>query len=61
MTLERLPRECLEKVYDELHVHDRLRLNMALPRSQRVTSTLSTDTENDRRLAVAWIAMKKRC
>ena len=55
-----LPLSCVEKIYDELHVHDRLRMNMALPCAQRVTRTIKTDTANDRHLAVAWVAMKKR-
>jgi hypothetical protein len=58
--LTELPRACLEHVYDLLHVHDRLRLNMALPAACRVTQTKRTDSRKDARLAAACLALKRR-
>ena len=54
-----LPRALLEAVYDELHVHDRLRLNAALPKDYRVVKTARTDKVKDEKLALACVAMKR--
>jgi hypothetical protein len=54
-----LPRQCLEHIYDRLHVHDRLRLNAALPARERVTKTMRTCTAVDAKLAAACLAMKR--
>lgn len=49
-----LPRELFEAVYDRLHVHDRMRVNAAMPRDRRVTK------RNDAKLALACLATKRR-
>ena len=51
-----LPRELFEAVYDRLHVHDRMRLNAAMPRDRRVTR----GARIDERLALACLATKRR-
>lgn len=50
-----LPRELFEAVYDRLHVHDRMRLNAALPRGLR-----RKKSRNDDALALACLATKRR-
>jgi hypothetical protein len=58
-TLERLPRQLLENVYDRLHVHDRMRLNAALPRGMRVVRSTHTDSATDARLAACVLALRR--
>ena len=55
-----LPRALLEDVYDMLHVHDRIRLNAALPRNGRVERTTRTSRQKDDKLALVCLAMKRK-
>jgi hypothetical protein len=57
--LHELPVEILHEIYDRLHVHDRFRLNAALPRNARVTKTTRTDEAIDTKMAMCVIALKQ--
>lgn len=55
-----LPELVVCNVFDRLHVADRMRLNMALPRAHRIVKTLRTDAGNDTSLSVVEFALKRR-
>ena len=55
-----LPTELRHRVYDALEIDDRIRLNAALPREDRITRTMRTDAKRDRTLGVVARFMKRR-
>jgi len=55
-----LPSNCKELVYDKLHVRDRIALNMALPRSERIVRTAKTCAVVDKRLAIVAKVVKRQ-
>lgn len=54
-----LPSAIQERIYDTLHIRDRRSLNIALSK-RRITKTVRTDMEKDRKLAALSYAMKKK-
>lgn len=54
-----LPRGVQEKIFDSLHVKDRAKLNMALPKPLKFTKTIKTSKDVDKKLGVIANAFKK--
>lgn len=54
-----LPTAIQERIYDTLNIRDRRSLNIALSK-RRITKTIRTDMEKDRKLAALSYAMKRK-
>jgi hypothetical protein len=55
-----LPSDIQENIYDRLHIKDRVKLNIALPRKDRITRTIKTNQKKDKELGMAYYFFKKR-
>ena len=55
-----LPLEILHKIHDSLQAADRVKLNMALPRTHKIHRTVMTDTDTTRKLGLVSYMLKKR-
>jgi hypothetical protein len=58
--LTNLPRDIVETVYDNLHIKDRAKLNLALPKMYTVKKTTKTDSLKDRKISLAYYFFSKR-
>lgn len=58
--LTNLPRDVIETVYDNLHIKDRVKLNIALPKRHRVQNTTNTNSMKDRKISLAYYYFSKR-
>lgn len=57
--LTKLPKELKELVYDFLPARDRVRMNLALPKGERISKTHKTCPKNDKALGVMSTYLKK--
>ncbi len=55
-----LPKNVQEKVFEGLHVNDRVRFNIALPRHQKFKETTHTNNIKDKKLGVLVKSLKTR-
>ena len=55
-----LPAELREDIYDRLHIKDKTKLNMALPRQCRISKTIKTNPQRDMQIKMSYYFFKKR-
>lgn len=54
------PKNVQEKIYESLHVNDRVRLNIVLPRNNKMNITTNTNSSKDRKLGVLVKCLKNK-
>lgn len=55
-----LPKDIQEKIYDMMHIKDRVNLNKALPTTDKITRTIKTNQQKDNKLRMTYYFFKKR-